>query len=144
MATSDAPRGIRNNNPTNMDFVLSNSPYKGEIRPSADSRFAQFDTMANGCRAFFVQAKVYYTKHGVRTYKQFVDRWAPPNENDTAAYVDAVCNDCGVEVATLIDYDDNDAMAKLCRAMINHENGDAASRKYVSDADIAGGLSGLE
>ena len=45
-------RGIRNRNPGNIR--RSGGHYKGEVVPSGDSEFKQFETMAWGYRAMFV------------------------------------------------------------------------------------------
>jgi hypothetical protein len=37
----------------------------------------------------------YQDKHGLRTIRQIVSRWAPPTENNTNAYVRAVAADTG-------------------------------------------------
>lgn len=35
-------RGLRNNNPLNIEKTKGGNPWQGEIVPSGDSRFAQF------------------------------------------------------------------------------------------------------
>ena len=43
-------RGLRNNNPLNI-IKSDNINWQGEIKPSRDKNFCQFETMGLGCRA---------------------------------------------------------------------------------------------
>ena len=104
-----APRGIRNNNPCNIR--LSRTTYKGEVVPSQDKAFKQFESMAYGYRAVFVTLRYYHTKLGLRTIRQMVSRWAPPSENNTGSYDAAV------------DIKDKNLMVKIVSAMSFVENG---------------------
>ena len=58
-----APRGIRNNNPCNIR--LSRTTYKGEVNPSSDKAFKQFESMAYGYMAVFVTLRHYHTNLGL-------------------------------------------------------------------------------
>lgn len=49
--TQPTPRGLRNNNPGNIR--LSSTKYQGEVQPSQDTAFKQFESMAYGYRAIF-------------------------------------------------------------------------------------------
>ncbi len=133
-----SPRGIRNNNPGNMDFVLG-SPWKGEIRPSADPRFAQFDTMQDGMRALYLELIAYHNKHNCNTIRQFINRWAPPIENNTSAYVTAVAEFCGVTPDAIFPVTQED-MLRLGLAIVEHENGDNGGIPWVSDATASAAL----
>ena len=44
------PRGLRNNNPLNI-IKSENINWKGEVKPSTDRNFAQFETKEYGLRA---------------------------------------------------------------------------------------------
>jgi hypothetical protein len=86
------PRGIRNNNPGNID---QGQNFVGEI-VSKDSRFAQFESPEFGIRAIYKVQKTYETKHGLTSVADRVARWAPPNENNTQAYINTVASKMGV------------------------------------------------
>ena len=58
------PRGLRNNNPLNIEKTKGGNPWRGEIVPSKDSRFAQFTTMAYGYRAAFKLLNNYQRNYG--------------------------------------------------------------------------------
>ena len=83
------PRGLRNNNPLNIR--LTNTTWQGQLKPGTDKEFCQFVEMRYGYRAAFVLQNRYYNIWNCRTVRQIINRWAPPSENDTAAYVNRVC-----------------------------------------------------
>ncbi len=83
------PRGLRNNNPLNIR--LTNTTWMGQLKPGTDKAFCQFEKMRYGYRAAFVLLHRYYTVWDCKTVRKIINRWAPPSENDTAAYVNNVC-----------------------------------------------------
>ncbi|PVZ86724.1 hypothetical protein C9426_15015 [Serratia sp. S1B] len=52
-----------------------------------------------------------------------ISRWAPPNENNTQAYINGVARITGVGKDQPIDTNSDDFMEKLLTAIIQHENG---------------------
>lgn len=116
-----APRGIRNNNPCNIR--LSRTTYKGEVVPSQDKAFKQFESMAYGYRAVFVTLRYYHTKLGLRTIRQMVSRWAPPSENNTGSYVKHVSDAARYDCDAAVDIKDKNLMVKIVSAMSFVENG---------------------
>lgn len=83
-----APRGIRNNNPGNIEdspFARSLPGYAG-----SDGRFARFDSPEAGGQA---KARLIgsYIRRGYDTPMEIINRWAPPSDNNPtdqyAAYV---------------------------------------------------------
>ncbi len=54
-----------------------------------------FSTPIYGIRALARTLISYQVKHGLRTIRQKIGRWAPASENDTVAYIKAVCEDSG-------------------------------------------------
>lgn len=81
------PRGIKNNNPLN---IRRGQRWVGMKAKQTDSQFCQFTTMAYGFRAAFILLDKYYTAYGLDTLGKVISRWAPPSENNTAAYIDTV------------------------------------------------------
>ena len=69
-------RGMRNNNPLNI-IKSEKINWQGEVKPSTDPNFAQFETLEYGLRAAFKLLQTYYTKHGCKTITQIISRWAP-------------------------------------------------------------------
>jgi len=90
------PRGLRNNNPLNIR--RGESQWQGLKEEVADSRFCEFKTPEWGWRAAFILlARTYYHEYRLFTIRKIIERWAPPNENQTQAYIKAV--------AEAMDYD---------------------------------------
>ena len=71
-------RGLSNCNPGNIR--QSKVRYKGEVQPSWDPAFKQFESLAWGYRAVFVLLHTYRVRHGLRTVRGMISRWAPPVE----------------------------------------------------------------
>lgn len=115
------PRGIRNNNPLNI--VQTNDKWQGLREPQYDKRFCEFADMAHGYRAAFIILKNYIKKHKWITVEQIVSHWAPSNENDTRAYLFAVCNFMDVRKEHVMDYNNMADMMMLASAMTVVENG---------------------
>lgn len=153
--TKPLPRGIRNNNPGNIEW---GSPWQG-LRPTGertDSRFAQFTSPAWGIRALARVLITYQDKRRAKdgsridTVREIIERWAPSFENDTDAYVrqvsKAVCNGVtgctGPDDPTINVHDYRTAKA-LVEAIIRHENGPGPlsnANTWYSDAVIDEGL----
>ena len=62
-----------------------------------DASFVQFETMAYGWRAAFVLlTRTYYHTYRLFTIRAIITRWAPPNENNTRAYIENVSRLTGI------------------------------------------------
>lgn len=124
-----APRGIRNNNPCNIR--LSRTTYKGEVTPSSDKAFKQFESMAYGYSAVFVTLRHYHTNLGLKTIRQMISRWAPPSENNTGSYVKHVSDAAQYDCDAAVDIKDKNLMVKIVSAMSFVENGLKANQTDV-------------
>ena len=88
-------RGIRNNNPLNIRRSKDN--WQGLKTLQTDPQFCQFETMAYGWRAAFVMlTRTYYHTYRLYTIRAIINRWAPPNENNTKRYIENVCRFTGI------------------------------------------------
>ncbi len=114
-------RGLRNNNPGNIR--RSGTPYLGEVVPSQDRAFKQFESMAYGYRAMFMLLYTYQKKYSLNTIEQMINRYAPPVENHTDNYVDAVAKWAGVAPTARITTTNRDVMMPIVAAMSRVENG---------------------
>ena len=87
------PRGLRNNNPLNIRH--SASRWQGARVEQTDKAFVQFTSMTMGYRAAWRILETYYkhfeAQHKPFTPRNIIYRWAPPNENDSEAYLRRVC-----------------------------------------------------
>lgn len=127
-------RGIRNNNPGNLEYSKTN-PWVGQT--GDDGRFAKFETPEHGIRALG-RNLLSYQRQGIDTVSDIINRWAPPSDNNnTDAYIQAVCAQLGVTADQQLDASNPDTLKALCAAIIQHENG---SQPY-SDQQLATGVS---
>jgi hypothetical protein len=113
------PRGIRNNNPGNIRY--DGTKWMGLATPPTDGSFCRFSDAEYGIRAIVKIITNYNKKYGLNTIRQIISRWAPPNENNTASYINSVAAalQCHADAPLNI----KNAMPLLCRAIIRHENG---------------------
>lgn len=133
-ASADGPRGVRNNNPGNLEASSSN-PWVGQT--GSDGRFAKFETPEHGIRALG-RNLISYQRQGIDTVGEIINRWAPPSDNnDTAAYIKAVCAQLGVTANQPLDASNPDTLQALCAAIIKHENG----RQPYSPDQLSTGVS---
>ena len=114
-------RGRKNNNPGNIRCSVTT--YQGEIRPSTDSAFKQFQSMAYGYRAMFMVLYTYQKRHNLNTIRQMISRYAPPVENHTDKYIEAVSAWSGVGADSNISTTCRDSMVPIVAAMSRMENG---------------------
>lgn len=126
-------REERLNNP--MGLKMSNETFQGEVIPSCDLKFKQFVTMAMGVRAGTRILLTYFRKYNLDTVIAIINRWAPPVENNTQAYINDVSARMGVSPDQPLDLEDRTLMLKLVGAIIYHENGES-----ISPEDIATGV----
>jgi hypothetical protein len=129
------PRGVRNHNPGNIDRTTPRAPWQGRVPDSqlTDPRFEQFTAPEWGIRALARTLITYQDKHGLRTVRGIIDRWAPPPENNTWAYITAVSNRLGLLADDEIDVHDYRTLRVLVEAIIKHENGQQPYSAAVID-----------
>ncbi|WP_421707093.1 hypothetical protein [Algihabitans sp.] len=160
---TDLPRGIRNNNPGNIEV---GAPWQGLVtgenvgsqsaevqhafqmerrNPRDPGRFAVFAHGRWGIRAIARVLITYQDRRRARdgskidTVCEIVQRWAPSHENDTSAYARHVRQRLGLdgdEVPGEVDIHDYDDARRLVKAIILHENG----MQPYSAAEIDEGL----
>jgi len=114
-------RGIRNNNPGNIDHNDSIN-WLGElpVDKAIESRFCRFETPVHGLRALGKNL-LSYKKRGINTVSGIIMRWAPSTENNTGAYINSVAEACGVEPTEIIDI--AEYLPILICSIVKHENG---------------------
>lgn len=137
---SAIPRGIRNHNPGNIE--RSKDPWQGLADRQSDRRFFVFSEPKWGIRAIARVLVTYQDRHGIADVRGLISRWAPPKENDTAAYVRAVAAAVGVESNERIDVHRYEITRPLVEAIIAHENGEQPYTAAQIDAGLV--LAGIE
>jgi len=124
-------RGIRNNNPGNLNFAGQKG---ATLESGPNARFASFPTMLEGIAALDRQVML-YLKRGKNTIEQIIDIYAPSSDgNNTSSYKSYLSQYTGLGVKEKIDGSNFEIMRKLIQGIINHENGDAA--RAVSGDDV--------
>ena len=113
------PRGIRNNNPGNIEF---GTYARRQGATKGDGRFAIFDTPEEGFQAAENLVKSYGSR-GINTIEKIVNRWAPPSENNTGAYINQVVRRTGLPKDTPLDLNNPDIVRKIVNAKVWVENG---------------------
>jgi len=124
-----ATRGYRNRNPGNIEHNPANK-WQGLDTPPSDGRFCRFRTHQHGIRALAMLLTTYQDRHGLRTIRGIISRWAPAGENDTAAYIAAVARRTGFDPADELDLHRHEHLRPLVEAIIAHE---CAGLTYPAD-----------
>ncbi|WP_348724578.1 structural protein P5 [Parabacteroides goldsteinii] len=129
MKKNEIPRGLRNNNPGNIR--INSDLFQGEVRPSKDKSFKQFETMAYGYRAIFKILRSYYNNYHLDTIRKMITRWAPPKENHTEKYIQFVSGYAGIPADDLINVNNRELMIRIAAGMSRMENGRDADMSDV-------------
>lgn len=113
------PRGVRLNNPGN---IRHGDNWRGMAPDQPDQSFVYFTDPRYGIRAM-VKILQSYRRRGIRTVRDIINTWAPPIENNTAAYVESVAGRMGVSPDAPIDLENTGQVIELLQAITLHENG---------------------
>ena len=124
-------RGLRNNNPGNL--VKTKITWDGEIphAQNTDGHFEQFYELRYGIRAL-MRDIISDIKDGTTTITQFISKYSPSFENDTAAYIANVANALGLGTHAILDLSEETVLA-LAKIIVRVENGNDA--KHITDQD---------
>lgn len=114
---SGLTRGMRNNNPGNIEygkFAIS----KGAI--GTDGRFAIFPDMKSGEAAMADLLKNSYKDKGHDTISKILNRYAPGSENNTGGYINSVAKATGIDPNKKLT---DEELKSVQAAMMNVESG---------------------
>lgn len=132
-------KGIRLNNP---GHIRKGAPWQGLNDPADDGEFCWFKTPSDGIRAIARTLITYQDKRKARdgskidTVEEIIERWAPPSENATTAYVAHVRQVMGLDPGETLDVHQYAVMRPLVEGIILHECGEMP----YTDAQIDKGL----
>lgn len=132
-----ATRGIRNNNPGNIR--VSKDQWEGMT--GDDGAFVTFDSPESGVRALGKNL-LSYGRQGYDSIEKIINRWAPPNENDTQAYIDSVVAATGIPATQSLDLSNPDTLSSLAQAISLHETGSRYNPE-VYQQGVARALNGI-
>lgn len=143
---SDSIRAVRNNNPGNIEKGAS---WQGLMpldeqtdAQRNEERFAVFKSPQWGFRAMAITLITYYDKRKaadgskIDTIAEAINRWAPPVENATQAYIGAVDKAHPRQAHGVFNFHDYEDLAPLVKAIATHECGGW----FFEDADLEAGL----
>ncbi|BDH45761.1 hypothetical protein TUM12370_18050 [Salmonella enterica subsp. enterica serovar Choleraesuis] len=118
-----APRGVRNNNPGNLNYAGQ----QGAVLERPGGRFARFETAFDGITALGRQLMRYFdgktTGRPLRTLRDIIGTWAPGSENNTGAYISALAKKLNVRPDAMLNLRDPQMLSQLMNGIIHHENG---------------------
>lgn len=123
-------RSERNNNPGNIR--LTSDRWRGQVLPPPDRGFVTFTEPKWGYRALFVILEGYMIRHGLRTIRGIIGRYAPPTENSTRSYIRSVCRATGWGPDDPLDPCGR-VMQDLARAITRVESGKPADEKALRE-----------
>jgi hypothetical protein len=130
------PRGIRNNNPLNVEHNERNL-WRGLAEPPSDGRFARFTEPQWGLRAAILILRKYNSR-GITSLRGLISTWAPSHENNVESYIGAVVRCTGWTPATQPNLQDRADTIALLKAMCLVECGPApagtANGNWLDDA----------
>lgn len=128
------PRGIRNNNPGNINYVGQ----AGAEREYPSGRFARFKTAFDGLKALSYQLML-YAGRGINSIEKIISTWAPGNENNTEAYISAISKKMGIPANAALNLRNPQIMSSLMSGIIQHENGrNPYESELINRAALAG------
>lgn len=120
--TNLSPRGLRLNNPGNIkEFHSAYIDWVGEHPLDLDPTLEEFERPEYGIRAMGKILDTYWSKRGISTIRQLVERYAPGIENDTEAYIANVSQWVGVSPDQ--DLDLSTYKLDLVKAIFRQEQG---------------------
>lgn len=126
------PRGIRNNNPLN---IRKGNNWQGERHPQTDPAFEEFQSVEMGLRAGFIIIRNYMkTRPPHDTLRKIITRWAPTNENNTAAYIKTVTEKSLVNPDERLKFTDKNKLCRIVAAMCFVECGQTISFGRIENA----------
>lgn len=124
---TNLPRGIRSNNPGNIER-RKGVIWEGQSATQG-GRFVRFDSAVYGLRAIARVLITYADKRkagdgsAIDTVWEYIARWAPQSENDTDAYARHVAARLGVGPHDILNIKRPDIMRGMIEAIVLHENG---------------------
>ncbi|MGP8335967.1 lytic transglycosylase [Serratia sp. CY43514] len=143
------PRGIRNNNPGNLNYVGQNG---ATLEDHATPRFARFNSAFEGFAALGKQIKAYYNGTSkaagyqkLQSVEDIISRFAPASENNTQAYINKLSKMLGVGRGDSLNIQDPQVLATLMNGITQIENGKNpyAPEMVLKAAQSAVGAGGL-
>lgn len=130
-SSTGGTRAQRNNNPGNLEY----QGQRGAVREDGPGRFAKFGSPEEGVQALARQLQL-YGKRGIDTIEEIIKTYAPANENNTQAYIDAMTKRMGVAPNEQLDLNNPTTLSGLIKGISRHESGS----DYLTDQQVMTGV----
>lgn len=135
------PRSVRNNNPGN---IRLGEPWQGLMprdqmsqEQLAEDEFCVFESPRWGFRALGVLLLNYQKLYKLSTPEALIQRFAPPSENDTGAYVADFAKALGISPESPVDLAQALTLRPALRAIAVHEAGNWMFDEAELEAGVA-------
>lgn len=119
----NATAGRRNKNPLNVRYNAKNDWFGRDRKEGTPDGFETFISTAHGVRAADKVLES-YSEYGINSVREVINRFAPPNENDTDGYVDFVAKELGIGADDRINLRNPQTRTELLKAMVQMESPD--------------------
>lgn len=127
---SNLPIGMRLNNPFNLKLQKPRIKWQGRVEDFALTQtvFDEFVNLTKGVRAGTIDLITKYDR-GLNTVRKIIEVFAPDSENDTEAYIKAVCLSLSKRLSftvrddTILNLHDYDTVLAFDKAIVRHEQG---------------------
>jgi hypothetical protein len=126
-------KSSKNNNPGNLRSWGDNPTEKG---------FAVFPNLEAGLLAATKNLQAQQTKHGLNTIAGIINRWAPPKENNTGAYISSVSKRTGFAPDAPLNLNDAKTVAPLLSAIVKQEGNGAGVTEEMIQRVVSAQLGG--
>lgn len=133
-------RGVRNNNPGNLK---GDDDWQGKAGADKDG-YLKFDSASDGLRAMAINLKNQQSKHDLATLDQIIEKYAPPDENDTEAYKKQAAEALGLKGDGPINLQDPRMLSALMTFMVKKENGTQPYPQGAIDRAAESALNGSD
>lgn len=136
-ASASVSRGIRNNNPGNLNYAGQRGAH---LEAGPNGRFAVFGTQDEGIAALAAQLGL-YAKRGNDTIAGIVNQYAPASDgNDVSAYIADLTRSTGRKANEHLNLNDPSVLVPLMQAIIRHEgNGSFSQAKIMRGITVGAG-----
>jgi hypothetical protein len=142
MPKDTTPRGIRNNNPGNIERNARDK-WQGLAPKQTDRRFCQFTDAVYGIRAIARILITYQDKYRVNTLLAAIKKWAPAPENNPVKYAQFIAAQGGLDTGNAIDFHRYEFMKPIVLGIIKYEN-DGQQPYTPAQIDKGLALAGIE
>lgn len=129
----EPPLGVRLNNFGNIRKTKDR--FDGEVIPSSNEKFKEFDSPVKGLRALAKILMTYYSNYDLDTVEKIIPRYAPRNENNTKEYIRVVAAKCAVSPDEVLSIDNPGTLLSIMKGIVAMEVGykDSSTRTPWAD-----------